>query len=203
MEAPAPALVLVTGPPAAGKTSLARPLARALGMPLLSKDDVKEILFDALGWSDRAWSRKLSDAAYEVMFHLAEAELAAGRSVMLEANFRLEAANRLAQLPRHRVLQVHCTADRAILMSRLLHRADQPVRHPGHVDSETLGEIEQMLDKRPAACFARAGDRGGRWRPGGCPKGGPKSRGVVGDRVSIWIRAEPKLQRSAGGGGDL
>src|SRR5215213_6093529 len=31
-------LVLVTGPPASGKTSLAQPLARHLGLPLLGKD---------------------------------------------------------------------------------------------------------------------------------------------------------------------
>jgi molybdopterin-guanine dinucleotide biosynthesis protein len=42
-------LVLVTGPPASGKTTLARPLASYLGLPLLGKDTIKEALFDALG----------------------------------------------------------------------------------------------------------------------------------------------------------
>ena len=39
---------VIIGPPGAGKTTLARPLAKALGFALLSKDDIKEPLYDAL-----------------------------------------------------------------------------------------------------------------------------------------------------------
>lgn len=58
--------VLVTGVPGSGKTSLATALSAALGLPLLSKDVVKETLFDALVVRDRDWSVRLGNAALEV-----------------------------------------------------------------------------------------------------------------------------------------
>ncbi len=53
----APALIVVAGAPATGKTVIARRVAKALQLPLVCKDDLKELLFDDLGWSDQAWSR--------------------------------------------------------------------------------------------------------------------------------------------------
>ena len=44
-----PTFVLVAGPPGSGKSSLAGPLARELGLPLLAKDEIKEALMGALG----------------------------------------------------------------------------------------------------------------------------------------------------------
>ena len=52
-------LIIVTGPPASGKTGLARRFAADLRLPLICRDDFKEKLFDTLGWSDRAWSKRL------------------------------------------------------------------------------------------------------------------------------------------------
>lgn len=40
-----PTLLVVSGLPAAGKTTLAAPLARALGWPLVTKDDYKGLLY--------------------------------------------------------------------------------------------------------------------------------------------------------------
>ncbi len=63
-------LVLITGPPASGKTTLAVPLASLLDLPLVSKDVIKEALFDSPGHGDREWSSRLGAASFAVMFAL-------------------------------------------------------------------------------------------------------------------------------------
>ncbi|PLS75116.1 MAG: hypothetical protein CYG61_09290 [Actinobacteria bacterium] len=122
------ALVVVTGPPASGKSALAGPLADHLGFPLVAKDTVKEALFDALGTGDAAWSARLSDAAYEVMFALAPTL----PEVVLEANFRPEHAPRLLALVGPKALEVHCLCPPEEQQRRWSARR----RHPGHLDAD-------------------------------------------------------------------
>lgn len=146
---PTPWLVVVCGPSGGGKSSVAGPLALELNLPLLSKDEIKEVLFDSLGWGDRERSRALSDAAYGIMFHLLGKELAAGRSAMVEANFRPEAAERLSRLAEtapHRAIQIRCSADRDTLTERLTRRAEQKLRHPGHLDAQLLPEAAALIE---------------------------------------------------------
>ena len=69
MTSPGRRVVLVSGAPGSGKTTLAVPLAAELGFALLSKDRIKETLHDALGApvSDLAWSSRLGAAAMELL----------------------------------------------------------------------------------------------------------------------------------------
>jgi predicted kinase len=131
-------LFLVTGLPATGKSTLARALARALAVPLLAKDAIKEPLLEILGAEDPAASRRLSDASFAALFALADAQLAATGAVVLEGNFRVgehEPALR-ALLVRHAVpcTQVLCRVPEPLRQTRLKARAADATRHPGHRD---------------------------------------------------------------------
>jgi len=139
-------IVVVTGPPCAGKTTLAKRLAEQLELPLLTKDGVKELLFDSLGWKDREWSKQLSNATYAVMYHFAEMLLAARIAFILESNFRTEQATpRFLELQTSypfNLLQVVCNTAPATLLARYRFRAETSERHPGHVDQDYLYEFQ-------------------------------------------------------------
>ena len=134
--------MLVTGAPGAGKTSLARPLAKALGFALLSKDDIKEPLFDALGGvvGDLAQSRKIGAASWGVLWSLAST----CPRVVLEANFRPSSTyerQRLLGLAGE-IVEVYCRCPPAEAARRYTERARTAARHAAHAAMPVISEAD-------------------------------------------------------------
>lgn len=146
MTATTVTLVVIGGLPASGKSILAGRLQARLSWPLLAKDDYKELLFESLGAQDREWSKRLSRAAYALMFAEADRWLTQRQSCIIEGNFRWReqayALNGL-NLPTVRCLQVLCRAEPETLIRRFRERAAS--RHPGHADLDSAGELEIEL----------------------------------------------------------
>jgi predicted kinase len=146
-------VVIVSGAPGAGKSTLAAPLAAELNLPLLSKDTIKERLADSLGEhpDPDAWSKTLGGAAMELIWTLA----AQAPAVVLEANFRPHSAyerQKLADLG-GRLVEVYCRCPPTEAQRRYAQRARQPGRHPIHVlhdlSSELLAEFDGPLGLGP------------------------------------------------------
>lgn len=132
-------LVLVSGPPGAGKTTLARPLAQALALPLIAKDVIKEALALVLPPADVDESRRLGAATYEVMFALARD---AGPAV-LESNFNRVAGARIAELC-PRPIEVFCRCSSAEVIRRYEARIGD--RTSAHFDAERIEELRARLE---------------------------------------------------------
>ena len=125
-------IVMVSGPPGAGKTTLARPLAKALGFALLCKDDIKEPLYDALGGTrgDVEASKRIGAASWEILWALAPHI----PRLVLEANFHRDNAyerERIAALG-GRLIEIYCRCPPGEVVRRFALRAARPQHHIAH-----------------------------------------------------------------------
>jgi predicted kinase len=154
MQTKRPGIIIVTGKPAAGKSTLARWLSRELQVPVVSKDPMREVLFERLGWKDRPWAQLLGRASIDMMFYFAQAELTVGHSIILDNSFDPDMSNARFQALKTEYhadsIQIVCSSDRETLVQRFRARAEAGNRHPGHGDSEVLHHLyETLKDDRP------------------------------------------------------
>lgn len=144
-----PLLVIFTGLPGTGKTSISQHVARELSMPLIAKDAIKEIMYDEIGIGDKSWSGKLARATLQIMNHVTAELLRTGTSLIIESNYRPDLANdeftELQKQHPFRCVQVICQTDPDVLAKRVHHRS-KTNRHPGHND--VASEQEHRSDAK-------------------------------------------------------
>jgi len=144
-----PRLIIVTGRPAAGKSTLANWLSKELKLPFVSKDTIREVLFERLDWKDRPWAQLLGRASVDMMFYFAEAELVVNRSIIMDNSFDPGISNsRFQELKAEYQadsIQIVCNSDRETLFKRFKARAETGNRHPGHGDSDALNQLYEYL----------------------------------------------------------
>lgn len=140
-------LILVGGPPATGKTTIGRNVAKEFDLPFIGKDDIKERLFDDLGYRDREWSLKVGKASWHVLYGVIEELVSHGQSLVAEANFGPEHDEEPIKALKTDIVQVHCTATPEVLLKRFEERVRSGKRHPGHRDEGNLDDVRTALDE--------------------------------------------------------
>lgn len=143
-----PIVILVSGMPASGKSTLAEQLAAELAVPYFTKDDFKELLFDIGGYTaaslDESTSERFGAQGIALLFHIAQRLIGAGVSVVLEANFRADLTTAEIGPIRARaaVRQVFCQLPLPEIVDRFETRQEDEERHPVHAE---IDDVDQLV----------------------------------------------------------
>ena len=126
-------LIVISGDLAAGKSTLAASLGQELNIIHLTKDSLKEIACDAIGYSTREENRQLSVTATNSMIYFFRQCAGVGQSLILEANFRQDEMIKIKEIAdeySYQVVLIKLTGDINLLYQRFLDRMVN--RHIAH-----------------------------------------------------------------------
>ncbi len=134
--------ILLAGMPATGKSTMAKVLSKRLKLPAISKDSIKELLFDNVGFQSRAEKVNLGIASMEIMYYTAGQLMKAGQPFILENNFESseKGMKNLVEKYQYSALTLTLTGDYKVIYQRFLERESSPDRHRGHVVNDCYPE---------------------------------------------------------------
>ena len=132
-------LILITGDLATGKSTLAKKLSQSLNILHFTKDVLKEVLSDVIGFSNRQENKKLSIASVDIMKHIFSQYAFLKQDLILEANFHkeeIEILQNLANQHGYKVIILYLQGEADYLFERFTNRIKNENRHPTHCTSD-------------------------------------------------------------------
>lgn len=136
---PSPTLLVITGPPGTGKTTLAHAAAAALGWPAVCRDEIKEhLVSEGTDPIDQLDIKTLN-----IFFRTLNETLRSGASLVAEAAFQdrlwRPGLERLPITADIRILR--CVVDPALARDRITRRAAEDPTRAAHADGDLLARI--------------------------------------------------------------
>jgi predicted kinase len=148
-----PRLVIVSGAPGTGKTTLAQSIAPRLGLPLFVRDRLKERLDDTFRSAPESAgliidSSALGRASYAMLFDVIDALATAGMGAVIESNFRRGIAEPELRplVASTSAVLVHCSLTNDAVVARFVGRAGSLDRHAVHPDLDRLPALREDLE---------------------------------------------------------
>lgn len=135
--------VLVGGRPASGRTTLARELAEHLALPLISRDDIQDVLVASLGPpATEQDAQRLGRTAVRVMLRLA------GQcpSAVLDGRWQDQELAEIAALP-GRIVEVRCSVPLEVAQARYRARTARCPAEERCPAGETAPQDEQLWSR--------------------------------------------------------
>jgi predicted kinase len=133
-----PTLVVVSGPPGSGKTTLAHEVARAVGCPAVCRDEIKEGMVHATPGFVPGPGDDLTMRTLPAFFGVLELLLTAGVTTVAEAAFqdRIWRPRLTPLLPLARIRIVHCVVDPGLAFQRTMLRGTASALRAAHADPD-------------------------------------------------------------------
>ena len=156
-----PAVWVVCGMPATGKSTIAKAVSRALGIKVFRSDVVRKALFglkphhrDTASAGKKIYSASAGSLTYGSLLRLTRQAIETGTSVIIDATYskekyRLDLIS-LVKKKGIRPLFVECTAQDRVMKERLVHRDSRPSVSDARIgDFETLkARYEPLIESR-------------------------------------------------------
>ena len=138
-----PFVVIISGAPGAGKTTLGWELSRYLHVPFVSRDDIKTGLHVTHRSDDPNEVHRFADRAFTTFYATIDLLTDAGASVVAEAAFHREFSTPsiVALAARLQVVHVAVTTPNELALRRYAERAASGRRHPAHNDARFATEM--------------------------------------------------------------
>ena len=146
--------ILVTGIPAAGKSTMAAFLGEHFGLPVISKDIIKELMYDDIGFCSREEKVKLGIASMNIMYYMAAQLMKNHQPFILENNFEKISREPLIEILErysYTAITVTLTGNYAKIYERFVERNGSPGRHRGHVVNDCYPEKNPNKEVKPVS----------------------------------------------------
>ena len=143
-------IILITGAPATGKTTYGRLISKKFEIPFISKDKIKETVYDAMSDNkllEYEEKRKIGSTSYSILYLISEELMKVGNSFILESNFGKQAIPVLENLIskyKYNSLTIRFNCETQTLHKRFLKREQSEERHMGLVANGVFDKIEDF-----------------------------------------------------------
>lgn len=145
-------MIIVTGAPATGKTTLSRNLAERFKFPVINKDETKELIFNNLEIKGKDWKVKIDITSLQLTLLLTEKLAQTGKIFIIEGNFENKYSREsfldIKSRYNYKMLQLFCHTQEETLYERYIRRDNSGERHPVHTRlTGGFEEYKKMNDK--------------------------------------------------------